>query len=97
MTNTTHYKGHIMQTIETKYLPATNTRGSRIKVYSEWASKTYAYDYGAESAHDVAFEKFLAEQNSILAEEYPDHKGPWWVLVASARSLSHQGNVYIVK
>ena len=97
MVNATHYKVHIMQTIETKYLPATNTLGSRIKVCSEWASKTYEYDYSAESAHDVAFEKFLAEQNAILAEEYPDHKGPWWVLAAYARSLSHKGNVYIVK
>lgn len=83
-----------MRIIETKYLPATNTRGSRIKVYSEWGSKTYEYDYGAENAHDVAFEKFLAERNAILAEEYPDNK---WVLVASARSLSLQGNVYIVQ
>lgn len=86
-----------MQTIETKYLSATNTRGSRIKVTSEWGSKTYPYDYGTSEPHDVAFEQFLAEQNAIMAEKYPDHEGPWWTLVASAGSLSHRGNVYIVK
>lgn len=86
-----------MQTIETKYLSATNTRGSRIKVYSEWGSKTYPYDHSAESAHDVAFEQFLAEQNAIMADKYPEHEGPWWVLVASAGSLNQRGNVYIVK
>ena len=86
-----------MQTIQTKYLAPTNTRGARIKVQAEWGSKTYDYDHGAESAHDVAFEQFLAERNAMMHEMYPDHGEPWWALVAAAESLDHRGNVYIVK
>ena len=86
-----------MQTIQTKYLPATGTRGSRIKVQAEWGSKTYAYDHSAEDAHMAAFNQFLTERNAMMHEMYPDHGKPWWELVAFAGSLDRRGNVYIVK
>ena len=44
-----------MQAITTKYLPATNTRGSRIKATAgQGQSITVGYDHGAPCAHRVA-------------------------------------------
>lgn len=86
-----------MQIIETKYLPATNTRGSRIKVTSEWGSKTYSYDYAANEPHVAAFNLYLAELNKLLAEEYPDHQGDWWQLVGFAGSLNKRGFTFLIK
>jgi hypothetical protein len=47
-----------MQTITTKYLPATNCRGSRIKVTASGGiSRTYAYDHMGDP-HDEAVLSF---------------------------------------
>ena len=55
-----------MQSINTKYLPATNTRGSRIKAYASYAKElnlTIGYDYSLDTqeAHAKAAMQ-LAEQ-----------------------------------
>lgn len=89
-----------MQTVITRYLSPTHTRGARIKVISGWGSKTYSYDHGASCAHSEAFGLFLAEQNKIMAEKYPDHyetHGDWWQLVACADSLDGRGLTFIIK
>ena len=47
-------------TINTKYLPCTNTRGARIKVScSNGATKTYSYDHQASEPHALAIWLFL--------------------------------------
>ena len=90
-----------MQTVITRYLSPTNTRGARIKVISGWGSKTYSYDHGVGCAHSEAFGLFLAEQNKIMAEKYPDCQaavdGEWWKLVAAADSLDGRGLTFIIK
>lgn len=90
-----------MQTIMTRYLPPTNTRGARIKVISVWGSRTYAYDHTVGEPHKLAFDTFLSEQNAIMAENYPDNQlaaeGGWWKLVAYADSLDKRGFTYIIK
>ncbi|QPI18502.1 hypothetical protein [Providencia phage PSTCR7] len=48
-----------MQTIITKYIAPTNTKGSRIKVTSWLGSKTFSYDYRASCAHKAAFEEYM--------------------------------------
>lgn len=73
-----------MQTVTTKYLPATNTRGARIKVSSWLGNKTFSYDYGAVCPHDIAFNEWLNEVNKTMPHEgfkfvakgsLPDGKG----------------------
>lgn len=90
-----------MQTVITRYLSPTNTRGSRIKVISAWGSQTYSYDHSANCAHRAAFDLFLAEQNKLMAEKHPDCQaaieGEWWKLVACADSLDNRGLTFIVK
>lgn len=60
-----------MQTITTKYLAPTNSRGSRIKVTSNRGSKTYSYDYAASEPHKAAFDEYLAMINRDMAEHHP--------------------------
>lgn len=48
--------------ITTKYLSATNTKGSRIKVTSYYSSKTYSYDYAAKCPHTAAAEQYVKEE-----------------------------------
>ena len=43
-----------MQAITTKYLPATNFRGSRIKAVCAGGSVTVPYDYGSYNPHQSA-------------------------------------------
>lgn len=90
-----------MQTITTKYLAPTETRGSRIKVTSAWGSKIYSYDCAANEPHKAAFDLFLAEQNAKMAKEHPDCQqaieGGWWKLVAYADSLDQRGLTFIIK
>lgn len=53
----------ITQAIETKYLPATNTRGSRIKATAWVGSITVPYDYGlnADDNHKAAADALIAK------------------------------------
>jgi hypothetical protein len=56
----------LSQLIKTKYLPATGTKGARIKVTGPKGSKTYPYSYEAESAHWYAAWQYA---NMVLCEE----------------------------
>ncbi len=70
-----------MQAIQTKYLPATNSRGSRIKATCERGSVQVPYDYdlSTESAHKSAVSaliaKFCAEDSVTYGT--PVDKNPW--------------------
>ena len=50
-----------MKTISTKYIPASNTRGSRIKVTDGDFSRTYSYPSEAKEAHLTCAERFFRE------------------------------------
>lgn len=80
-----------MQTVTTKYLPATNTRGARIKVSSWLGNKTFSYDYSASCAHEAAFNEWLNEENRI----WPD--GSKYKLVAKGSLPDGRGYGFIVK
>lgn len=74
------------QAIVTKYLPATNTRGSRIKASASAGSKTIGYDdsLNTDGAHAVAAQA-LAEKFGWEGTWYgggmPDGKGNVFVCV----------------
>lgn len=76
-----------MQAIITKYLPATNTKPSRIKATCARGSitRSYPHDFSGDSCHafvaNLLVEKFVAED----AKEYgtKPEKNPW----AKARIL----------
>lgn len=88
-----------MQTITTKFLPATNNRGCRIKVTSWLGSKTYSYDYAANEPHLAAFENYLEKLNKDMAEkdgtECP--ADGWFKLVAWAGLPDSRGCAFIIK
>ena len=88
-----------MQTITTKYLAPTNTRGSRIKVTGAWGSKTYSYDYSAEEPHKAAFEEYLSMLNKNMAEKYGSEcpVDGWFKLVAWAGLPDQRGCAFIIK
>lgn len=89
-----------MQTITTKFLPATNTRGCLIKVTSWLGSKTYSYDYAANEPHLAAFEKYLEMINKNMAEKYGAEFPPaddWFKLVASGVMPDTSGYAFIIK
>ena len=55
-----------MIAIHTKYLPATNTRGSRIKAYTATgftASVSYPYELSYEVAHFEAVKELVRKHN----------------------------------
>ena len=68
-----------MQSIQTKYLPATNTKGSRIKASCERGSVTipYPYECNCEEAHVLAAKtlvhKFLEEDKAKYNQAYTDN------------------------
>ncbi len=70
-----------MQAITTKYLPATNTKCSRIKAMCERGSVTIPFNHSgdSENAHRLAVEalvtKFVAEDSDHIAM-YPE-SNPW--------------------
>lgn len=85
-----------MQTVTTKYLPATNTRGSRIKVSSWLNSRTYSYDYSASCAHEAAFNEWLKDTNKYLNDHsHGGHTG--FKLVAKGSLPDGKGYGFIVK
>lgn len=88
-----------MQTVTTKYLPATNTRGSRIKVSSWLGNKTFSYDYAASCAHEAAFNEWLKEVNKerSLAFGTECHCDEWYKLVAKGGLPDGRGYGFIVK
>lgn len=89
-----------MQTIITKYLAPTNTRGSRIKVTSCHGSKTYSYDYEATDPHKAAFEQYLGMINAEIAEQNPANlqiEGGYLKLAAYATLPDGTGSAFIIK
>lgn len=90
-----------MQTITTKYLAPTNSRGSRIKVTSALGSKTYSYDYSAIEPHKAAFDEYLAMLNKEMAEKHQDCQEAvelkWFKLVAWAGLPDQRGCAFIIK
>lgn len=85
-----------MQTVTTKYLPATNTRGARIKVSSWLGNKTFSYDYAANCAHEAAFNEWLDGTNKAMHLRHGDnHDG--FKLVAKGSLPDGKGYGFIVK
>lgn len=87
--------------VTTKYLPATNTRGARIKVTSWLGSKTYSYDHAAEDAHDSAFSEWLLALNKEMAVTLPDCQDAvelrWFKKVARGSLPDGRGYGYVVQ
>jgi hypothetical protein len=54
--------------IKTEYLPATDTKGARIRVYGGGEQATYAYDYGSSNPHRDAAERFAGRPVSYVSE-----------------------------
>lgn len=73
-----------MQAIETKYLPATNYRGSRVKASAQAGSVTVPWDYAlsVEANHDAAARTLIRKLSWF---------GAW---VRGAR-VDDKGNVYV--
>jgi hypothetical protein len=71
-----------MQAIRTKYLPATNSRGSRIKATCERGSITipYPYDLSGDEVHREAVRQLLArfiKEDSEGENGCPPERNPW--------------------
>lgn len=88
-----------MQTVTTKYLPATNTRGSRIKVSSWLGNKTFSYDHSANCAHEAAFNEWLIEVNKGMATKFGTEcpLDGWFKLVAKGSLPDGKGYGFLVK
>jgi hypothetical protein len=70
-----------MQAIQTKYLPATNTRGSRIKATCERGSVTIPYpdELSGDAVHRHAAAALCDKFASEDLKQYgtPPEKNPW--------------------
>lgn len=90
-----------MQTVITKYLSPTNSRGARIKVTGRQLTKTFSYDYSADEPHLAAFEKWLSIVNEGMAVRHPTCQqavdGEWFKLVAWAGLPDSRGCAFIIK
>jgi hypothetical protein len=78
-----------MQAIQTKYLSATNTRGSRIKAWCAAGSITldYPYKFDEQMAHHHVADQLRIElgwigenYGQLVGGALPDNKGYAWVL-----------------
>lgn len=70
-----------MQAIQTKYIPATNTRGSRIKATCEAGSITIPYPSAetTEGAHKLAALALCEKLAERLNKEYGNNAGAFWL------------------
>lgn len=62
-----------MAIIETKYLPATNTKGSRIKACDRIGNSVtidYPYELSGSNCHKKAAMQLLAERGSIVTDDF---------------------------
>lgn len=75
-----------MQAIQTRFIGATNTKGSRVKAFTEGFPRgiTVGYEYAAsvEGAHDAAFLAFVRARG-------------WFGLWARGASADKRGNTYV--
>lgn len=78
-----------MQTIITKYLGPTDTKGSRVKVTSWMGSKTFSYNAGSSNPHKEAFEQYMQH---LQAKE-----GINYVLLAEGAMPDSTGRAFIVQ
>lgn len=72
-----------MQAIQTKYLPATNTRGSRIKATCERGSITidYPHDLSGDEVHREAVRHLIARflrEDEEGENPCPAFRNPWF-------------------
>ncbi len=80
-----------MQAIQSRYLPATNTKPSRIKAWCERGSLTlpYPHEYDTSAAHNfVARElllKFVNEDAKRPTNPTPINHNPWAKPFSSGR------------
>ena len=67
------------QAIVTKYLPATNTRGSRIKASCERGSITisYPHELSGDACHIAAADALVAKFVKEDAAKYGTNRNPW--------------------
>lgn len=68
-----------MQSIVTKYLPATNFKYSRIKATCERGSITisYPHELSGDACHIAAVDALMAKFIKEDAARYGPHKNPW--------------------
>ncbi len=76
-----------MQTISTKYLPCTNTLGSRVKAATEYDSKTISWDYAknADENH-MAVVKALKDRLGWEQEMVGGHTKTGMVFVFTSKT-----------
>lgn len=68
-----------MQAIVTKYLPCTNTKGSRVKAYCERGSITidYPHELSGDAVHVKAKEALISRFVKEDEERYGTKENPW--------------------
>lgn len=68
-----------MQAIVTKYLPATNFKGSRIKAYCERGSIIISYpdDLSGDACHIAAADALVAKFVKEDEKRYGTNQNPW--------------------
>lgn len=86
-----------MQAIQTKYLPATNTRGGRIKVMTWLGTKIYAYNHSADCAHECAFKQWLQEVNAERTQAGYTGAVPFYQVLAKGVNPDNSGYTFIVQ
>lgn len=84
-----------MQTIITKYLPPTNTRGSRIKAKCWLTSVTIPYPYEVQQGvetHKVAADTLVAKMNADRkCQQYQ------WAIIATGDLPDQTGHAFIIE
>lgn len=78
-----------MKAIQTKYLPASNVRGSRIKAWAEgWGSVTIPYPH--EASHSETYAKAAIAlcnkhgwKGTLISGGLPDQSGEVFVMLGS--------------
>lgn len=69
-----------MQAIQTRYIPPTNTKGSRIKAWCDRGTMSVPYPYHkmeGEECHRYAAEQLIARFVSEDKKQYGDTKSMW--------------------
>ncbi len=74
---------HVYKAIQTKYVSATNTKGSRLKAWSEGNKPifvSYDHDYDGQENHAhaaVAFAKKMKWEGTLIGGGLPDGSLVW--------------------
>jgi hypothetical protein len=88
----THNK-FALQAISTKYIPTTNSRGSRIKAHCERGSITIGYplDMSGSDCHEAAVIALLEK----FAKADPEGLGTWGTIADYAIGGTAEGYVFV--